>query len=499
MTASATRAFLNARPKDEIDWKAVPARYKRYPVAGRSVLAWAAEPADALGSMLRDLMGLRHRGTYPVTLKGMPRRERPTVDSGRPVPSGGALYPIEAYLCTGPTPERAAGLYHYDAAHHCLDLVRPGDHRGAVAGLLSAPPAGVPDLVIALTAVFWRNGFKYRDFAYNLHCQETGALAAQFLALADLATRSAAVHVAFRDHQVNSLLGVDHAAEGALAVLTLGSDGTARAEQLPTFAELAATPAAQSLEPMPGITTSLPHLARLHTAASRVEIRDRTRRDVVADAGAAAIPLPAGCSVRLADGIPARASGLFGYRREPVDLESLAAVLRLAAPGFRGDLPDAREAPVGVGLHVLVDRVRGLEPGAYRYEPEAHSLTSVGDPTAMARVRSGPVHENTSLGLAGAAAVVIPVGDPLTDTHGLGDRWYRVLQIETGLVVHRATLAATARGLSTRIHSDGANYTTDTVLGLRDRPERSLSFLLLGHRRLGPTLPGPPAYPRESQ
>jgi hypothetical protein len=58
-------------------------------------------------------------------------------------------------------------------------------------------------------------------------------------------------------------------------------------------------------------------------------------------------------------------------------------------------------------------------------------------------------------------------------------------------MVHRATLTATTHGLTTRIHTDATNHTTDTALGLHTTPLRSLSFLLLlGQHRPGPILRG---------
>jgi hypothetical protein len=139
---------------------------------------------------------------------------------------------------------------------------------------------------------------------------------------------------------------------------------------------------------------------------------------------------------------------------------------------------------------VLVQRVAGITPGAYRYQPDTHTLIPVGDPHAMTAVTQGPLQPNTRHALPEAAAVLLPVGDPLAGTHRFGDRWYRIQQLEAGLMVHRATLAATAHGLATRIHSDGTNHTTDTALGLLTTPLRTLSFLLLGHHRPGPALPG---------
>lgn len=512
----ATRRYLHAlqhRRQDPVDWRAAPATYQRYPPAGRVILPWTPpptpQPADPqlalLGTLLRDLLGLRSTWAHPSTESGLPTGTPPAVTVKRPAPSGGGLYPIEAYLATAAGPGRAAALHHYDAAHHCLDLLRAGDHRGALVGLLTAPPPTFPDLVLVLSAVFWRNGFKYGDFAYRLHCQETGVLTAQTLALADTLDLTATVHLSFADHHTHTLLGLDPTREGPLAILTFtagqsfGQPPRADTQHHPSYADLIAKPAHEAGNLPRGVSEVLPHLTALHTAAARCPsglpqhaITTSVPQESDQDR---AVRLPQGPRTRLADGIPARASAPTGYLPTALDLQSLATVLACAAAGYPGDLPGTSRVPAGVIIYVLVQRVTGLTSGAYRYQPDTHTLIPVGEPNAVAAVTQGPLHPNTRHALPEAAAVLLPVGDPLTGAHRFGDRWYRIQQIEAGLVVHRATLAATAHGLAARIHSDGTNDTTDTALGLHATPLRSLSFLLLGHPRPGPVLPGRTASP----
>ena len=499
----ATRRYLRAlrdRTPGPIDWSAAPARYKRYPPTGRVVLPWTTSPdvpdkprLALISTLLRHLLGLRTRWAYPLTDAGLPAGAPPGVIVGRPAPSGGALYPLEAYLATNPAPGRAAALYHYDAAHHCLDFLRSGDHRAALVSLLATPPAALPDVVLVLCAVFWRNGFKYGEFAYRLHCQETGVLTAQALTLAEGLDLTATVHLTFADHPTQELLGLDPTREGPLAVLTLTAPQTPPPPAShPSLADLIARPAAQADNPPPAVTESLPHLIALHTAAAHCS-SGRPEQAIAPPAlpeprTGADVRLPHAHRVRLADGIAARASAPTGYQPTVLDPESLAAVLACAAIGYPGDLPGTRCAPVSVTPYLLVHRVTGIAPGAYRYQPDTHTLIPVGDPHALAMLTRGPLQPNTRHALPEAAAVLLPVGDPLVGAPRFGDRWYRIQQMETGLIIHRATLAATALGLAARIHSDGTNDATDTALGLPPTSLRSLSFLLLGHHRPGPTL-----------
>ncbi|NUT52607.1 MAG: SagB/ThcOx family dehydrogenase, partial [Saccharothrix sp.] len=245
----ATRRYLDAlaaREREPVDWSAAPPTYKRYPSAGRVVLPWR-EPSPH-GDLLRGLLGVtRAEWTHGggVRLK-------------RPAPSGGALYPVEAYVALA----EPAGLYHYDAAHHALDLVRPGDHRALLRASLTVPPDDVPDFVVVLAAVFWRNGFKYGEFAYRLQCQEVGVLSAQALALDDTLGLDTAVHLRFDDAACQWLLGLDPAREGVLAAFTCTSGASVPPGAPP------GQPVTGEDDPPPSVVERLPLLTALHAAGA---------------------------------------------------------------------------------------------------------------------------------------------------------------------------------------------------------------------------------------
>ncbi|WP_026410968.1 hypothetical protein [Actinomadura oligospora] len=466
MTATdgnATRRFLAAidrRRPEPVDWSAAPPRYKRYRDTTRTALPAAGRDAWK-GDLLRGLLGLtRVSWTYPTDDAGQLAPGARRVQIGRPVASGGALYPIEAYLADG------TALHHYDTVHHALETVRDGDHRSTL-----LPQAANADAALILTAVFWRNGFKYRDFAYRLQCQETGALCAQALVLADTLGLNATVHLDFDGEQAERILDLDPAAEGALAILTFK---TADAPRNTTSEAPSDRDAAQPANPSTPVTLLLPHLTELHAATRTQGPPPPPAPRRATTASEPAIALPQVTDADLAEGIPHRASPINGFRRSPLTTADLAQILAAARPGDR----------VTTDLYVLVWNVPGIPPGAYRYDRDRRTLTHHGP----AAIEAGPLGPNTRHALRGAAAALVPVGAPLTETATCGDLAYRLQQAETGMVVHRATLAAAALGLTGRIHSDGTNLTTDAVLGLT-APRRSLSFLLIGHPHpSGPTL-----------
>ncbi|GAA4088763.1 hypothetical protein GCM10022248_68310 [Nonomuraea soli] len=465
MPGDATRRYLAAlRERGPLDvrWDRAPTRHKRYPEAARVTLPWrtTAEPSpEALaGALLRELLGFdRLVWLHQLDEEGAAAGGAPMLVLGRPAPSGGALYPIEAYVAL------AGGLYHYDPVHHVLELVRGGDHR---------PVSGLPEAggVLVLTAVFWRSMFKYGDFGYRLMCQETGVLLAQAQAAGARLGIGVRAHLGLREADLECVLGLDGRREAVMAALSLTFPCNDGGPGEPVHGERA-RPSSPPPLPLVGGPAALLHRSTATTGEPGPLPEPWTLPEPPEP------PLPLGARHQLPDATPvpqvrvSRTSPPAGYQPVPLPLADLAAILAAARAPHPGGLPEAT-----VTIYLLALRVDGLPPAAYRYHPATTTLTSVGPPDPP----PGPLHANTRAALRTAAAALIPVGDPLAAVEQVGDRWYRLQQIAAGASIHRAALAAFALGRAARIHSDGANDATDQVLGLAGTPFRSLSLLLLG-------------------
>jgi SagB-type dehydrogenase family enzyme len=118
----------------------------------------------------------------------------------------------------------AAGVYHYDIAGHALELLTPGDFRGAVVrqGLMQEF-LGEANVVVFLTVIFQRMRFKYQDRSYRYGLIEAGHLGQNlYLAATSMGLGACAVG-AFLDDEMNAMLGVDGREEAAVYMLSIGT------------------------------------------------------------------------------------------------------------------------------------------------------------------------------------------------------------------------------------------------------------------------------------
>lgn len=237
----------------ELDWRSKPPQYKFYPYAPVISLPNPAEvPAGedepSLWGCIARRRSVRSFGAKPLTLDQLSKMLWASSgttqsfitphgqDFYRAAPSAGALYPIETYAIVNQVENLDPGLYHYRVTgldilerpivegSHALEQLRRGDLRAAISNAaLEQPFCGKAAAVIVWTAVFARSEWKYRDRAYRYVYLDAGHMAAH-LSLAAVALGLGSCQVAaFYDDELNALLDIDGAEEGALYLAAVGN------------------------------------------------------------------------------------------------------------------------------------------------------------------------------------------------------------------------------------------------------------------------------------
>jgi hypothetical protein len=114
--------------------------------------------------------------------------------------SAGNLHPVEAYVV-----DDDLSVRHYHPLRHALTTLRPGRGGGA-------------PVAVVLTGIPWRTSWKYGERGWRHLWWDSGAVAANLLAVSP----EASVRLDFDDAAISRLLGLDGTSEFPLAVVELG-------------------------------------------------------------------------------------------------------------------------------------------------------------------------------------------------------------------------------------------------------------------------------------
>lgn len=211
-------------PNHEVDWEDAPLPYKLYrnvPVIPLSSEIPISLPNSSTTPTL-DEIGAYLLYSFGITQLCQLNSERNLFR--RSIPSGGALYPNELYiyLKLNHYPD---GIYHYDAAHHRLILLREGnfdsyliDTLGNRCNIHSCFGAAF------VSTMFWKNFFKYNNFSYRLQGLDSGVLIGQLLECAKQFGYKNGIYFQFLDRAINHLLGLTEGEESVYAVIPLSTE-----------------------------------------------------------------------------------------------------------------------------------------------------------------------------------------------------------------------------------------------------------------------------------
>ena len=442
-----------------MDWSAQPAAYREYHTADPIELAdlLPIDPNPFTGKPLIEaaddepLLGLRTVSrwlyfTYGVTAV-LPQQPKPLYL--RAAPSAGGLYPAEIYLVVrGGVADLDPGLYGYNPLRHQLAPLWLGRDAAAALDLACYGNAAVQAAPLALiaSAVFQRSAWRYGERAYRRVLLDTGHLLGNAMLVATALGLRTHLTSAFCDRRLNALLRADEGDEGALAVV---------AANLPGPVERPAWSALPSGTATPSTTGAL--LPALHAASALGEERPRLvqRGEEQADDLEGRYAAAAGHELVYDDGDDPLSENLYttillrrstrAFRRGSVDVGRLARILGCAYE------PDA----LGLGLQPGLDRsqlltfvavadVDGLEPGVYYFAPHARRLRLLR--AGLSRSAMQYLCLGQELG-GDAFATVFHTADLPRAVARLGDRAYRSLHLDAGILGERLNLAALADDL----------------------------------------------------
>ncbi len=410
----------------EVDVLATPALAA---IAGEGAAPPRGLTLAALASLLYYAAGVTKRKTYPGGGDVLFRAAAST----------GALYQTEVYVVAGDVEGLAPGVYHFCPGDFALRQLRGEDARGALAEAAADATPARRAATLVLSAIVWRNAWKYRARAYRHLFWDGGTLAANALAAGAALGLGPRLLTGFVDADVHRVLGVDGAREVAVALVTVGPE-TPPAPPTPPLA-----PIEHPTLPLSRREVDEPLVTEAHAASALATAADVRRwRDgrppAAPPVGDRPIPLPPPdprAGRVLGETIQRRGSTRrFGHA--PIDLAELGAALWATARPLPADVPTGL-----VDIYISAHAVTGLPAGTYLYRPDGHALA----PLDAGDFRRQAAFLTLEQPLGGDAAATLFFLAPLDGVlAAFGERGYRLVNLEAGLAGGRAYLAAYALG-----------------------------------------------------
>lgn len=392
----------------------------------------------------------------------------------------GALYQVELYVVCGALPDLPAGLYHFSPRNFSLYRLRDGDYRATLARASGEEPNLVQaPATIICTGTYWRNAWKYRARTYRHFGWDNGTILANLLATGFTLQVPTHLILGFVDEEVNRLLDVDTEREVALSMVAVG-----RAPQQMIGPSLKIEPLGLSTEVLSRSEVDYPEMRVVHSATCLTSGEEAAEwREPHPDPEFPASQGPvrqldphAEATVDSLEAVVRRRGSSRQFERKPISFQQLSTMLYCSAQGIEADFLK----PFGSSLnhwYLIVHAVEGLPPGAYVFHRQSGELELLkeGD------FRSEAGHLGLGQAIpADASADIFFLADLTAILERFGNRGYRAVQLEAGILGGKIYLAAYAQ----RLGASGLTFFDDDVVEFfspHAQGKSAIFLMALGH------------------
>ncbi|WP_066072476.1 SagB family peptide dehydrogenase [Neobacillus soli] len=464
-----------APPDWQVDWEDAPLPYKLY--RGLPEIPLGADvPLTLGGREVQTEPSLKELGHFLWYVYGLTQYAQSALIEDtegktavsyaqlfrRFVPSGGALYPNELYVYVK-LKDAPMGIYHYDAAHHRLLLLREGNYDS----YLSRSLGNSCDLsdcfcTVFVSTFFWKNFYKYNNFSYRLQGLDAGVLIGQSLEVANTMGFSSRVCFQFLDRSINHLLGLSDQDESVYAVIPLSVNpsvkyvdndhnreekvsATELYREVPLLEHVSYNRSKRVIDyPM---LRKLNEASMFETTESFVKIKENNSVKQSLGTEMIFLPLEERFSYNLASVCKERHSPDIDFMLGKVSQTQLSSLLNETFSfSYQNDLDETDgHALTRVSLYGSFYNVEGVPNGVYSYDNTAHALRRINQGDFREFLQMGLTMPNVNLYQVPLCMHV--VGDKSHLKEELGYRGYRIQQMEAGILVQRLLLMSCALGM----------------------------------------------------
>jgi SagB-type dehydrogenase family enzyme len=458
-----------------LDWANRPLPFKIYPTieplplprdvpqTGVATLSAIAQPLSSRSAEvapdLQDLARILYFSAGITKQRKHPGREI----YFRAAACTGALYEIELYIVTGDLKGLDAGVHHFNPADVSLQLLRKGDFRGNLARATALRPAVArASAIIVCTGTYWRNAWKYQARTYRHFGWDHGTLLANMLAVSAASGVPAEIVLGFVDAQVNQLLDLDTRREVSWCLVPIGRTSES---SLPDPREALAL--GFGTIPPSKHEVEYPAMLEMHDASSfesEQEVAHWCGKQSISASEPAASevvwlqPLPEEEEPKdtIEQVIQRRGSSRKFDPTKSITLGEFSTILDSATRGTPADFLEPPGTQLN-DLYLIVHAVQGLRPGAYFFRRQQNALELLKEGEFRAEARHLGLEQQLP---ADACVDVFFLADLNRILDRCGNRGYRAVQSEAGVIGGKMYLAAYAQGLG----ATGLTFFDDDVI-----------------------------------
>lgn len=456
-------------PDWEVDWEDAPLPYKLYrglphiPLPQNVPLTFKRREhqrtpvLEELGQFLWYVYGITQYSQTAYSNGDMENTVSYAQSLRRFVPSGGGLYPNElyVYIKLEDVPE---GVYHYDAAHHRLILLREGNYDNYLSKCLGND-LNNSFAAVFVSTMFWKNFYKYNNFSCRLQGLDAGVIIGQSLEAANQMGYSAKVCYQFLDRAINHLLGLSEQDESVYSVITLSihdAEDDHKTEEAASAAELC--------REIPMLkhdfynrskrVIDFPMLRMLNEASmfesSESFVKIDIRENPVLSPEILLLPFTETFSYDFSTACRNRFSPDLDFIIGRVSQSQLSTLLKETYTfSYKNDLDDTNgKIENRMAVYGSFYNVEGVPNGAYSYDNTAHALHKIAEGDYRGFLQHGLTMPNVNLYQVPLCIHVVGDKDFFLDK--MGYRGYRIQQMEAGILVQRLLLLSSALGMGGR-------------------------------------------------
>ena len=440
----------------------LPREWEQSQIPALSAISSSADPLGAEG--MPDLMTLARLLYFSGGIT-----KRKSYPGGeiffRAASCTGALYEVELYVVCCELPGLPGGVYHFNPGDFSLRRLRQGDYRG----LLWAASGKEPSLMhapvaILSTGTYWRNAWKYGARTYRHFGWDNGTLTANLLAMSSALDLPAQLLLGFVDEEVSRLLDLDTDREVVLSMVALGHTRTKLTEAHPSVEPLRLQTVPLSKREINYPEMRVMHASTLLTSPQEVAAwRSPMSLGTSSAAESSLLSLEPDSeeemSRRPLEEVIVRRGSSRQFEHKPISLAQFSTLLDRSAQGIPADFL----GPMGATLndwYLIVNAVEGLSPGAYVFHQ------AQGRSPRLELLKEGNFRREAGyLGLeqalpADASVNIFFLADLDRILEGFGNRGYRAVQLEAGILGGKVYLSAYAQ----RLGATGLTFYDDDVV-----------------------------------